>query len=244
MEKYYLFYFLAFVAEVIGTLSGFGSSILFVPLASYFFDVKEVLGITGMFHVFSNLAKIFLFHKHLDKNILLKLGIPAIVFVIIGALLSKYIPTHYLEIFVCFTLCFIAILLLIYSDKGIEINNRNLVSSGIFSGFFAGIIGSGGAIRGLALTSLQLEKSILISTSAFIDLGVDISRTIVYLFNGYMNKESYLILPGLIVIAIIGSYIGKRLLVYLSQSNFRKLVLIIILSTTILQLYKLLFEAK
>ena len=56
MEKYGLFYFLALIAEILGTLSGFGSSILFVPLASYFFDVKEVLGITAMFHVFSNLS--------------------------------------------------------------------------------------------------------------------------------------------------------------------------------------------
>lgn len=239
MEKYYLFYLLALIAEILGTLSGFGSSILFVPLASYFFDVKEVLGITAMFHVFSNLSKIYLFQKEMDKNIILKLGIPAVVFVIIGAFLSKYIPTLYLEIVICFVLSFVAIFLLIYSDKGIEINNRNLITSGIFSGFFAGIIGSGGAIRGLALTSLQLEKSILISTSAFIDLGVDVSRTIVYFFNGYMNKESYLILPGLIAVAVIGSYIGKKLLTFLSQSNFRKLVLIIIITTSILQLYNL-----
>ena len=239
MDKYYIFYFLALIAEILGTLSGFGSSILFVPLASYFFDVKEVLGITAMFHVFSNLAKIFLFHKQLDKNILIKLGIPAIIFVTLGAYLSKYIPSYYLEMALCLILTLVAIFLLIYTDKGVVINNKNLIISGIFSGFFAGIIGSGGAIRGLALTSLQLEKSILISTSAFIDLGVDTSRTIVYFFNGYMNKESYFLLPGLIAIAIIGSYIGKKLLIYLSQSNFRKLVLIIIISTSILQLYNL-----
>jgi uncharacterized membrane protein YfcA len=139
----------------------------------------------------------------------------------------------------CFVLTFVALFLLIYSEKGIELNDRNLISSGIFSGFFAGIIGSGGAIRGLALTSLQLDKSILISTSAFIDLGVDLSRTVVYFFNGFMNKDSLLILPGLIVIAIIGTYLGKRLLVHLSQPNFRKLVLVIIICTSIIQILKL-----
>lgn len=240
MEKYVLFYFLALIAEILGTLSGFGSSILFVPLASYFFDIKYVLGITAMFHVFSNLSKIYFFHELIDKNIIIKLGLPAIVFVLLGAILSKYIPTLYLEIALCFVLTFVALFLLIYSEKGIELSDRNLITSGIFSGFFAGIIGSGGAIRGLALTSLQLDKSILISTSAFIDLGVDLSRTIVYFFNGFMNKDSLLILPGLIVIAIIGTYLGKRLLVHLSQPNFRKLVLVIIICTSILQILKLL----
>lgn len=242
MEKYFIFYVLALIAEILGTLSGFGSSILFVPLASYFFDVKYVLGITAMFHVFSNLSKIYLFHEHMDKNILIKLGIPAILFVILGAILSKYIPTFYLEIALCIVLALVAIFLLIYSEKGLDLTDRNLITSGVFSGFFAGVIGSGGAIRGLALTSLQVDKSILISTSAFIDLGVDLSRTVVYFFNGFISKESLYILPGLILVAIIGSYIGKKLLVHLSQDNFRKLVLVIIVCTSILQLIKLIYQ--
>ena len=190
-----------------------------------------------MFHVFSNLSKIYLFHEHMDKNIIIKLGVPAIIFVVLGSILSKYIPTYYLEIGICVVLTLVAIFLLIYSEKGLELNNRNLITSGVFSGFFAG--GSGGAIRGLALTSLQVDKSILISTSAIIDLGVDFSRAVVYYFNGFISKESLYILPGLILVAIIGSYIGKRLLVYLSQSNFKKLVLMIIIATSILQLFKL-----
>ncbi len=60
IDKYYLFVILALISEIIGTISGFGSSILFVPVASMFFDFKTVLGITAVFHVFSNLSKIAL----------------------------------------------------------------------------------------------------------------------------------------------------------------------------------------
>ena len=125
----------------------------------------------------------------MDKNIIIKLGVPAIIFVVLGSILSKYIPTYYLEIGICMVLTLVAIFLLIYSEKGLELNNRNLITSGIFSGFFAGAIGSGGAIRGLALTSLQVDKSILISTSAVIDLGVDFSRAVVYYFNGFISAR-------------------------------------------------------
>lgn len=48
-EKYALFFILALLAEILGTLSGFGSSILFVPIASLFLDFKIVLGITAVF---------------------------------------------------------------------------------------------------------------------------------------------------------------------------------------------------
>lgn len=88
MEKYSLFLIFALLSEIIGTVSGFGSSILFVPLASLFFDFKLVFGITAVFHVFSNLSKIALFRKGIDKNIVIKLGTPAVIFVTIGALLT------------------------------------------------------------------------------------------------------------------------------------------------------------
>ena len=99
MEKYALFLSLAFLSEIIGTVSGFGSSILFVPIASLFFDFKTVLGITAVFHVFSNLSKIVLFRKGINKEIALKLGIPAVVFVMIGAWLTTLIPTEKLSLF-------------------------------------------------------------------------------------------------------------------------------------------------
>ena len=38
MENLYLFILLAFFAEVLGTIGGFGSSLFFVPIASYFVD--------------------------------------------------------------------------------------------------------------------------------------------------------------------------------------------------------------
>ena len=92
MEKYFVFLVLALITEIIGTVSGFGSSILFVPTASLFFDFKAVLGITAVFHVFSNLSKITLFRKGINKDIAIKLGIPAVLFVILGAILTKYVP--------------------------------------------------------------------------------------------------------------------------------------------------------
>lgn len=241
MEKYILFYLLALFAEILGTLSGFGSSILFVPLASMFFDFKQVLGITAIFHVFSNLSKIVLFQKGMNKNIILKLGIPAVIFVIIGGILSKYVPKIELEIIMCVVLILISIFLLIYSDKKIAKTNQNLVISGVFSGFFAGLIGSGGAIRGLALSGFQIEKDIFIATSAVIDLGVDSSRAIIYILYGYIGSSSWSLILGLIITSFIGSYTGKKILVHISQPLFKKIVLYLILITSIVESIKILF---
>jgi len=225
MEKYYLFIFLAFISEILGTISGFGSSILFVPIASLFFDFKTVLGITAVFHVFSNLSKIFLFRKGIDKNITLKLGIPAVIFVIIGAILTSYLPTESLEFIMNIALVLLSIFLIIKFNSQLKQSNSNLILGGTFSGLLAGLVGTGGAIRGLLLSAFRLPKDIFIATSALIDLGVDSSRAVVYLANGYFKYEYIFLIPFLIIISILGTYFGKLILKFTSENVFRYLVL-------------------
>lgn len=235
MEKYYLFLFLAFVSEILGTVSGFGSSILFVPIASLYFDFTTVLGITAVFHVFSNLSKIALFRKGINKEIVLKLGISAVVFVIIGALLTSYIPVKQMEVTMNIILILLAIYLLINFNKKLKQTNRNLYIGGTISGFLAGLVGTGGAIRGITLTAFQLQKDVFIASSALIDLGVDSSRAVVYISSGYFDKKHLILIPFLIGVSILGSYCGKIILKYTSEKLFRYFVLLIIIATSIFQ---------
>lgn len=235
MEKYVLFLSLAFLSEIIGTISGFGSSILFVPIASLFFDFKTVLGITAVFHVFSNLSKIVLFRKGINKEIALKLGIPAVIFVIIGAWLTTLIPTEKLSLFMNMAIVLLSIYLMINFNKPIQQNNTNLYIGGTISGFLAGLVGTGGAIRGITLAAFQLPKEIFIASSALIDLGVDSSRTAIYVSSGYFKKEYLFLIPFLIGISILGSYIGKLILVKTSERIFRFIVLGVIIITALFQ---------
>ena len=238
MERYSIFLLLALLSEIIGTVSGFGSSILFVPVASLFFDFKTVLGITAVFHVFSNLSKITLFRKGIDKNIALKLGIPAIIFVIIGAWLTTLIPGKQIELFMNIILLGLSVYLLINFKKALKRTDTNLYTGGVLSGFLAGLVGTGGAIRGITLAAFQLPKDIFIATSALIDLGVDASRAVIYVGNGYFDREYVFLIPFLIGVSIAGSYLGKVILKYTSEKAFRYIVLGVIIVTSIIQTVK------
>ncbi|MDF0693025.1 sulfite exporter TauE/SafE family protein [Aquirufa ecclesiirivi] len=235
METYTLFFFLALLAEVIGTVSGFGSSILFVPLASLILDFKIVLGVTAVFHVFSNTSKILLFRKGIDKNIVLKLGIPAVLLVVLGALLTNYIPQKKIELSMNIIILALSIYLMTGAHNRIQKNNQNLYTGGAISGFLAGLIGTGGAIRGITLAAFQLEKDVFIATSAVIDFGVDLSRAVVYLSQGYFHQEHLILIPFLIIISIVGTYLGKIILTKISEKVFHYLVLSVIIITTVIQ---------
>jgi uncharacterized protein len=242
MENHAIFLLLALLAEILGTISGFGSSILFVPLASLFFDFKVVLGITAIFHVFSNLSKIAFFRKGINKDIAIKLGIPAIIFVSLGALITTLLPTKQIEVFMSLLIFFLAIYLILIQNKKLEQNNKNLYLGGVLSGFFAGIAGTGGAIRGITLAAFQLPKEIFIATSAMIDLGVDLSRAIIYTSNGYFRMENIFLLPFLLVISVMGTFVGKKVLSITSEQNFRRIVFIVIIATSLVNLLKIIFE--
>lgn len=237
-EKYWIFYLLALISEIIGTISGFGSSIMFVPLASMFFDFKTVLGITAVFHVFSNLSKIALFRKGIDKDMVLRLGIPSVGFVVIGALFTSVIPIKIMDLLMSIVIFILAMYLIINYQKKIEPSRSNLFFGGAISGLLAGLVGTGGAVRGLTLSAFHLPKDIFIATSAMIDLGVDASRAIVYIGSGYFHHEHFFLIPFLILISIAGSYIGKVLLKYTSETTFRYLVLGVVIITSLIQVIK------
>lgn len=234
-SNYYLFFFLALLAEIIGTVSGFGSSILFVPIASMFIDFKLVLGITAVYHIFSNTSKIYLFKTGINKNIALRLGIPAVLFVIMGAFLTNYISQTEIELGMNFIILFMAFYLISGKGNQLKQTNANLYSGGVISGFLAGLIGTGGAIRGITLAAFNLEKNTFIATSALIDFGVDSSRAMVYIYNGYFQSKHLILIPFLILISIVGTYIGKLLLAKISDQIFKYIVLGIIIIMSIIQ---------
>lgn len=224
-----IFLLLALFAEIIGTIGGFGSSVFFVPIGNFYFDFYSVLGLTAIFHLSSNLSKIFLFRKGLNKFLLAYIGIPSVIFVILGGYLSKHIESSYLEVFLGVFLVAFSLLFLIRKRLIVPAKKRPAFLGGALSGFTAGLLGTGGAIRGLTMAAFNLEKSVFIATSAFIDFMIDFSRTFVYYHNGYIHDHDLIYVPFLLLIGIVGTYIGKRILNYIPQERFKSISLVLIL---------------
>lgn len=242
MKISYVFLLLALVAEIVGTIGGFGSSVFFVPLGNFYFDFYSVLGMTAIFHLSSNLSKIFLFKKGLDKKLLLYIGAPSVLFVIVGGFLSKMVNGYYLEIVLGVFLVVFSLLFLIKNEIVVLPNKKNAIVGGTLSGFSAGLLGTGGAIRGLTMAAFNLEKSAFIATSAFIDFLIDFSRTFVYYENGYIGKQELTYLPFLFAIGLVGTYLGKRILHYIPQDKFKKISLILILLIGLVTIAKITFN--
>lgn len=201
-----------------------------MPLAGFFFDFHVVLALTSILHVFSNAAKLILFGRHIQWRLLLLLGIPSTAFVLLGAYLTTRLEFKFTELILGLFLIWFSAYFLARPTAKLSPRPLNAITAGGLAGFLAGLIGTGGAIRGLALGAFDLEKNVFVATSAAIDSGVDFSRMIVYLRSGFFMPEFYWFVPGLLLIAFVGSYVGKLLLNKIPQDRFRKIVLFLVLA--------------
>lgn len=232
-----IFIILAILAEILGTVGGFGSSVFFVPITNFFLDFQSVLGITALFHVSSNITKIAFFKKGINKKLILYLGIPAVIFVSVGAYFSKYVDPVILTYLLGGFLIAMSLLFLLFKKLIVKDNSKNAIIGGTLSGLSAGLLGTGGAIRGMTMAAFKMDKNTFIATSAVIDLGVDFSRTIIYFYNGYIHTHDLYLIPILIVVGIIGTWLGKKILNKVSQEQFRTFVLILILIIGIISIF-------
>ncbi len=208
------------------------------------FNFKTTLALTGLLHIFSTSAQVYMFRKEIDWVLMAKIGIPSILFVIIGALLNDKVELKYAELAMGLFLIAFAIIFLVRKDFKFKPSTRNAVLGGSAAGFLAGLIGTGGAIRGATLAAFDLPKGTFVGTSAGIDFAVDLSRTIVYLSNGYLEKKYYWFIPVLMVMAYLGAFVGKKLLNYIPQQVFKKIVLFLILAVGLLMIYGFVTNTK
>lgn len=236
-----LFILLALLAEILGTIGGFGSSLFFIPIATLFLDIHSVLGVTALFHVSSNITKIAVFRKGVDKYLILNIGIPAVIFVIIGAYFSKYINAKLIENILSVFLIVTSLTFIVFKNITVKPTRFNSITGGVLSGFIAGLIGTGGAIRGITLAAFNLQTEVFIATSSVIDLGIDLSRSVVYTLNGFVHKDDLYLIPILLVVSILGTLIGKQILKKIKADQFKTIVLILILFTGVISLSKNLF---
>ncbi len=234
-----LFILTGFISEILGTLSGFGSSTFFVPIAQLLESFHLVLVLTALLHSFGNLSRIYYFREYLKKDLFIKYATPSILLSGAGALLTSYVPTAILIRLLGSALVLISTLYF-FKKKGTRPSKLSHLSVPLLglSGFLTGLLGTGGAIRGLALASLHIEKNLFIALSSSVDLGGDLLRLVIYISQGFMDWTQWYYIPLLGVSAWGGAKIGHRLIKQIPQELFLKIVTIFVFLSGVGLLFK------
>jgi len=229
-----LFFLFAFISIVVGTVAGFGTSTIFLPIALFFVDFKTALVLVAVSHLAGNVGATTFFRHGLDKRLILIFGVPSIILTILGAYLVIYVPQKILIIALGVILLIFSIIFLLRPDFKVAANRINTILGGAMSGLLQGLVGIGGPIRGAFLISYNLDKYKYIATLAALAVVIDLTRIPIYLTNNLLETQYYYYIPVLVFLGIVGSYMGKRLVVLIPQDKFKKLVLIAVAIASII----------
>jgi uncharacterized membrane protein YfcA len=171
-----LFQLSAFVASAAGTVAGFGTSTILLPLAALAFPFRDALLLAACAHVVSALGRVSLFRSGLDRGLLARFGIPSVLCGIAGAMLVPLVPQRALSAGLGAFIVAYAALALGGAEARLRPTPSAAVAGGVLSGFLAGIIGTGGALRGAFLSAFRLPKDAYIATAAVIAVATHQTR--------------------------------------------------------------------
>lgn len=231
--------------------SGFGLGTLMLPVFSLFFDLPIAIGATAIVHLANNLFKFALVSKHIHFPTLLRFGVPALIFAVLGSMLLTFFdhsePLYTYELGGnAFELTRVKMtigsLMMFFAwfdldprfDK-LNVQKKYIPFGGMLSGFFGGLSGHQGAFRAAFLAKAGLTKEQFIGTSNAVSLVVDLARLSIYIFgfvaitgeenkfmSAIMNAKTLLIVG--IVFAFIGTYFGKKLVQKTTITRIQRVV--------------------
>lgn len=224
-----LFLLSGFVASVMSASVGFGSSLILLPLAALLLPVKKAIAIVVIFFIVNNLTKVIVFYRHINWKIALLQWVLGLPLVIVGALFMVNISTDIIEkVLGIITVAFVISQFLRLSEK-FELNNIQIAIFGGINGFLGGLIGAASVIRAAVFTHIKLKKEAFVATLAISGLLIDSVKTIIYSRFELITLNDLPLVVGLMVLAFIGTMIGKEVLKKINPKLFWRIDIIVIL---------------
>ena len=207
-----------FVAGIVNTIAGGGSFLTLPALMLFGLDPKIANGTNRIAVLFSSASAVATFskHGHLDRALAIRLSLPTLAGVPVGALLAIYLPSHAFETLFGVIFLAMAVLLALNPKRFIEADDTKASSQWVIApmffgiGIYVGFIQAGLGIL-LLLAMSFLRTGDLVASNAIKNLIaflVTFAASVVFIIFGLVEW-----LPGLTMAAgnVLGGYVGARL---------------------------------
>lgn len=220
----------ALLASGLTFFSGFGLGTLLLPAFALFMPLEHAIAMTAVVHLLNGLFKLALLRKHIDRTMLLRFGLPAVLAALLGAWLLSTLGTlpalhvyfafgHRFEILplklvIGVLLLLFALIELVPKLRDMQFDARWQPLGGALSGFFGGLSGMQGALRSAFLARSGLDKQAFVATGAAIACVIDVSRLAVYAGTllAVFGTLDHRLLAGAVLAAFAGAWLGNRML--------------------------------
>ena len=210
--------------------AGIGGGVLLVAIMATVMPAAAIVPVHGAVQIGSNGGRALILLKHVQTAVMLPFLAGSVIGAVIGGMVAIQLAPHFLKIGLgCFILWSVW-------GKTIKATGRLAVlGTGIFSSFLTMFFGATGMFISAMVKTLDLGRLEHVATHAMCMTAQHIIKIVVFGILGFGFAPYFWLIGAMILSGFIGTVIGKRVLVKMSDAAFHR-VLAIALSLLALKL--------
>jgi len=200
------------LAYVVYGLTGFGASIVAIPLLVHFFALRFAVPLMLVFDLFAGLLLVLRNRRHLSRPELLRL-LPYLALGMIGGVtLLIRVPERWLLLGLGTFVVAYATWSLLNRAATVPASARWAVPAGLIGGAFTALYGTGGPIYTIYLARRLFDKNVLRATIGVLIFCTALIRLALFTASGLYTQQGLLTLAiALIPFALVGYLVGSTL---------------------------------
>ena len=218
-----------FGAGVVKGLTGFGFSLITVPLLVVLFEPKAAIPLVILMNAASNVPLYLHSRRHSGLGRIWPLIVAGIVSIPVGAYLLVILDTAALKMVVGSVICLFALAFLLGFRREVGSEKQGLVFAGLISGILNGLISTGGPPAILFLTNQGMLRDRFRASLIAYFLFLNMATIPVHLASGLLSAETVRTAAVFIPALAAGAFVGVRLVKRVPEEAFRKAVLAIVI---------------
>ena len=220
------------IAAVLQSISGFGFSLLAMPLLSIFVDIQDAVVIATLCGIFTNAVHLRKDFQLVERSIARRISLSALIGMPLGVVvLSVFSATHMRAII---GVVIVVLVFLMMRNFILKTENTNVdIVLGAFSGLLATSVSTNGPPLVFLLQSKQLDPWRLRATLAYVFTISGCASFIVLMIAGKGSIEAsqyaMLSLPAM----YLGTVVGRKARLRVTQEAFKRLMYVLLLATAV-----------
>lgn len=230
--------FIALAALFARGFSGFGSSLVMMPLLMLFLDVKTAVVAAALTQVPVGFSIAFHSRSDVDKSSLILLLPPSLLGIVAGSFALIGVNSDFLKRVFGVITVFFALRIILALRHNVTDHKEWPASIGLLAGALGGVLGGVFGTSGppvvVYLERQIIRKDVLRATLLAYFLVIDSSRLVGYAVSGLVTWQAVSIGMAMIPAALIGAYWGTQLNAKVDERTFRGAVGALLFATGLL----------
>jgi uncharacterized membrane protein YfcA len=214
----------ALVASTLAAVTGFGASLLLLPVLTWSFGVRDAVPILTVVQVCTNLARVYLNRGDIVYRIAKRWSLGAVPAAIVGGIVFATAPAAFLGRLIGVFMIGAVVFRHTRIGRNLEVREETFLPLGAAFGFLDALVGSAGPVQAPFFLAAGLTGAAYIGTEALASLAMQGTKLAVY--GGFNLVDGRSILFGLAIgsVMFVGAYFGRHIVRQITPARFSLII--------------------